>query len=159
MLIPVEISSFAFEPQGSTPLIILKEAGGERTIAIPLDPVEACAIAMHSLKVTSDKPFTIDLVKIAVEILGGTLYRSVISDVEDGAFAASIVIENADALKLVDCRPCDAIALAMRCGAPIFVKDAVFSKLSSDMGFDAEEELRAHIRSIDTVEFGRLVLE
>jgi len=159
MLIPVEVSSFAMEPQKSMPLIILKEAGGGRSIAIPLDPVEACTIAMHSMKVPTDKPFTIDLVKIAIEQMGGELYRSVISDVEDSAFTACIVLKASESLKVVDCRPCDAIALAMRCGAPMFVKEDVFSKLSSDRGLSADEELRAHIRSIDAVEFGKMVLE
>jgi bifunctional DNase/RNase len=159
MLIPVEVSSFAVEPQKSVPLIILKETGGARSVAIPLDPVEACAIAMHSLKVPSDKPFTIDLVKIAIEQLGGELYRSVISDVEDSAFTSYIVIKAAASLKVVNCRPCDAVALAMRCGAQMFVKETVFCKLSSDRGLSEEEELRAQIRAVDAVEFGKMVLE
>jgi len=159
MLIPVEVSSFAMEPQKNEPLIILKEEGGSRTVAVPLDPVEACSIAMHSLKVPADKPFTIDLVKIAVEQLGGELYRAVINDVEDGAFTAYIVLKASESLKVVDCRPCDAVALAMRCGAPMFVRNDVFNKLSSGNGFSADEELRAHIRSVDTLEFGRMVLE
>jgi len=158
MLIRAEVSSFAMEPQKGMPLIILKEAGGGRSVAIPLDPVEACAIAMHSLKVSSDKPFTIDLVKIAIEQLGGELYRSVINDVNDGAFAASIVLKASESLKTVDCRPCDAVALAMRCGAPIFVSEDVFSKQSSGQGLSVEEELRASVRSIDALEFGSVVL-
>lgn len=160
MLVPVEISSFAIEPQKSTPLIILREAGGGRSIAVPVDPAEASAIAMHSLQVQADKPFSIDLVKIAVEQLDAALYRSVISDVSDeGAFSACIVIRASSALKVIDCRPGDAIVLAMKCGAPIFVKDAVFFKLGSGRGLSEEEQLRAHVRSVDTAEFGKFVLE
>jgi bifunctional DNase/RNase len=159
MLIPVEVSSFAIEPDKSIPLIVLKEAGGGRTVAVPVDPIEACAIAMHSLQVQVDKPFTIDLVKIAIEQLGGELYRTVINDFAEGAFSACIIIKTGVSLKVVDCRPCDAVALAMRCGAPIFVREVVFSKMGPERGSSAEEELRTRVRSVDTVEFGRFVLE
>jgi hypothetical protein len=159
MLVPVEIYSFALDQQKGMPLVVLREIGGQRTVAVPIDPSDASAIAMHSLQVTTDKPFPIDLVKIAIEHLGGTLYRAVISDLADGAFVACVIIQSSSSLKVVDCRPCDAVALAMKCGAPIYVKEVVFSKLDSGTGESEEEQLRARVRAIDTIEFGRYVLE
>jgi bifunctional DNase/RNase len=159
MLIPVEITSFAIEPQKCTPLIILKELGGSRSIAVPVDPAEASAIAMHSLQVKSDKPLAVDLVKIVMEQFGAALYRVVISDVSEGAFSACVVIRAPAALKVIDCRPGDAIMLAIKCAAPIFVKEAVFVKLGSSSGLSEEDELKAYVRSVDVTEFGKYVLE
>jgi len=161
MLVPVEISSLAVDTAKGTPLVILKDHD-ERVVAIPLDHSDANAIAMHSLQVRPDKPLAVDLVRIAVEQLGAVVYRAVISDVsEEGVFSACIVIR-ADAgasIKVIDCRPCDAIALAARSNAPIFVRERVFSKQPDDSGMSEDERLRAHIRSIDTVDFGNYVLE
>ena len=158
MLVPVEIASFAVDPQRGQPLVILRELGGGRSIAVPVDHAEAGAIAMYTLQVPVDKPLAIDLVKIMLEQLGGSLYRAVIGDVEENAFSASIIIRSQSSLKVVDCRPSDAITLAMKCGAPLFVSDAVFAKLSSESGLSVEEQLRAHVRSVDTAEFGKYVL-
>jgi hypothetical protein len=128
-------------------------------VAVPIGPLEASAIAMHSLDVQTDKPFTIDLVKIAIEQLGGFLVRIVISDVIEQSFSASIQVTAGSSVKVIECRPCDAIGLALRSGCPIFVRDAVFSKVNSDAELSEEELLRKQIRSIDTAEFGRFVLE
>jgi len=159
MLVQAEIASFAVDPGRSIPLIILKECGGERTVAVPIGPLEATAIAMHSLDVETDKPLTIDLVKIAIEQLGGSVVRIVICDVVEQSFSASIQVAAGSSVKVIECRPCDAIGLALRSGCPIFVRDAVFSKVNSDIELSEEEQLRRHIRSIDTTEFGRFVLE
>jgi len=159
MLVQVEITSFAVDSQRGLPLIILKECGGERSVAVPIGPLEASAIAMHSLDVETDKPLTIDLVGIVIEQLGGFLARVVISDLVEQSFSASIQVTAGSAVKVIDCRPCDAIGLALRSGCPIFVRDAVLSKVNSDTELSEEEQLRKHVRSIDTIEFGRFVLE
>jgi len=161
MLVPVEISSLAVDTAKGTPLVILKDRDG-RTVAVPLDHSDANAIAMHTLQVRPDKPLAVDLVRIVAEQLGAELYRAVIGDVsEDGIFYATIVIraDGGASIKVIDCRPCDAVALAARSGAPIFVRDSVFSKQPDDSGLSEAERLRAHIRSIDTVEFGEYVLD
>jgi len=161
MLVPVEISSLAVDTAKGTPLVILKDRDG-RVIAVPLDHSDANAIAMHTLQVRPDKPLAVDLVRIAVEQLGASVHRVVISDVsEEGVFSACMVIR-ADAgasIKVIDCRPCDAVALAARSGAPIFARERVFSKQPDGSGVSEEERLRAHVRSIDTVDFGKYVLD
>ncbi|MDR0305489.1 MAG: bifunctional nuclease family protein [Chitinispirillales bacterium] len=159
MLIQVEITSFAVDPNRSIPLIILRELAGNRSIAVPIGPLEASAIAMHSLQVQTDKPLTIDLVKITIEQLGASLLRAVISDVQEQQFTAVLQIQAGSSVKVIESRPCDAIGLALRCNCPIFVKDTVFAKVNSDDELSEQENLRKHIKSIDTVEFGRFVLE
>ena len=161
MLVPVEISSLAVDTAKGTPLVILKDHDG-RAIAIPLDHSDANAIAMHTLQVRIDKPLAVDLVRIAVEQLGASVHRVVISDVsEEGLFSACMVIraDGGASIKVIDCRPCDAVALAARSGAPIFARERVFSKQPDGSGVSEEERLRAYVRSIDTVDFGKYVLD
>jgi bifunctional DNase/RNase len=160
MLVPVEISSLAIDTAKGTPLVILKDREG-RVVAIPLDHSDANAIAMQTLLVRPDKPLTVDLVRIVAEQLGASVYRAVISDVsEEGIFSASVVVraDGGASIKVIDCRPCDAVALAARSGTPIFVRESVFSKQPDGSGLSEGERLRAYIRSIDTVDFGKYAL-
>lgn len=160
MLVPVEISALAVDTAKGTPLVILKDRAG-RVIAIPLDHSDANAIAMHTIRGQADKPLAIDLLRIAVEQLGAELYRAIISDMsEDGVFSASIVIraDRGASLKIIDCRPCDAIALAVRGGVSIFAREHVFAKQADGSGMTDGDKLREYVRSIDTVEFGKYAL-
>ncbi|MFP4014867.1 MAG: bifunctional nuclease family protein [Chitinispirillaceae bacterium] len=159
MLVQVEVASFAVDPSRNAPLVLLREVGGIRSVAVPIGPLEASAIAIHSLQVEPEKPLTIDLVKIMMEELGAVLTRVVIYDVIEQAFQARLQIRSGSNVKVIDCRPCDALGLALRFDSPIFVNDAVFEKLQSGNGLSESEQLRKNIRNLDTTEFGRFVLE
>ncbi len=158
MLIQVEIASFAVDPNRNTPLLLLKESGGARSLAIPMGPMEASTIAMESLKVTTEKPVTIDLVRLVMEQLGGELNRILIYDYLESSFLSVAQIGANGTVLSIDCRPCDAIALAMRCNKPIFVKDFVFDKVHGRV-MTEKEIIKKNISSIDTTEFGRYILE
>ena len=158
MLIEVEIASFALDPNRNTPVIILKEVSGERTLPVPIGPLEASAIAIESLNVTPEKPLTIDLVKLIMEHLGGTLQRVIISDIVEQSLQARIQVRSASGISLIDCRPCDAIALALRCRVTIFIDDRVLDLANAGIR-SAKERLRRRIRAIDTIEFGKYFLE
>lgn len=158
MLVQVEISSFAIDPNRNSPVLILKELSGNRSLPVPIGPLEASTIAMESLKVSPEKPLTIDLLKIVIEQLGATLNRAVIYDQIDQTFYAHLQIGSGKSVISIDCRPCDAIALALRCKKPLYVKANVFDKQA---GKDLSERdiIRKSISSIDTTEFGRYILE
>jgi bifunctional DNase/RNase len=158
MLIQVEISSFAIDPLRNTPVLVLKESSGTRSLMLPIGPLEASTIAMESLKVLPEKPLTIDLVRLSIEQLGGSLTRVIISDLVEQSYLSQIQINKETTVLSIDCRPCDAIALALRCKKPIFVKDIVFDKLAGKV-VNEKELLRKNISSIDTTEFGRFILE
>jgi uncharacterized protein len=158
MLVQVEVASFAIDPARNSPVLILKEISGSRSLPVPIGPLEASTIAMESLKVTPEKPLTIDLVRIVMEQLGGTLNRAVIYDQNDQTFFAHIQIRVDTTIVSIDCRPCDAIALALRCKRPLFVKDIVFDKLNGN-AVSEKDLIRKNISSIDTTEFGRYILE
>lgn len=158
MLIQVEVASFAVDPGRNSPLIILKEVNGIRTLPVPIGPLEASAIAIESLKVTPEKPLTIDLARILLEQLGGILSRVVIYDMVEQSLQARLQVAHDNCMIFIDCRPCDAIALAMRCSTPIFVNDAVLEKNIPGKVSD-QDKLRRSISSIDTTEFGKYFLE
>jgi bifunctional DNase/RNase len=160
MLVEVEISSFALDPSRNTPVIILKEVSGKRTLPVPIGPLEASAIAIESLKVTPDKPLTIDLTRIIMEQLGGKLTRVIISDIVENSLHARLqIVKGNGAVAMIDCRPSDALALAMRCKTPLYAMDLLFDKIQNGNSLSEEEKLRKHISSIDTLDFGRYILE
>lgn len=158
MLIQVEIASFALDAQRNTPVIVLKEVNGDRSLPIPVGPLEASAIAIETLDVVPEKPLTIDLVRKLLEHLGGTLKRVVITDFVENSLQARIHVASASGVIIMDCRPSDAIALSLRCGTTIFVDDKVLDRTVSGT-VSVKEKLRRRIRSLDTIEFGKYFLE
>ncbi len=158
MLVQVEIASFAMDTSRNSPVVILKEVSGKRTLPVPVGPLEASAIAIESLNVTPEKPLTIDLVRIILEQLGGKLTRVVIYDIQEQSILSRLQVTDGNSMIFIDCRTSDALALALRCGTSIFVKESVMEKgISGNMS--EKEKLRNNISSIDTIEFGRFFLE
>jgi bifunctional DNase/RNase len=158
MLHAVEVESFGVDPNTGTPLVILKEKGGNRKLAVVIGPMEAGAIAMKSLNVETEKPLTIDLVKIVIERLGAKLDKVVLYDVSENVFLARLHVVMGTAALLIECRPPDALALALRNATPMYVDQLVFDKLTP-AGESEAGKLKQNIRNIDTVEFGRYHLE
>lgn len=158
MLIQVEIASFALDATRNTPVIVLKECNGERSLPIPVGPLEASAIAIETLEVVPEKPLTIDLVKRMIDQFGARLDRVVITDVVENSILARVHIASAKGVILMDCRPSDAIALSLRGGVPIFIDDKVLDRTIPGT-VSVKERLRRRIRSLDTIEFGKYFLE
>jgi bifunctional DNase/RNase len=116
--------------------LILKETGGERRLPIVIGAPEAQAIAAELEGVHPTRPMTHDLLKNIIEQAGGSVSEVCIVDLRDSIFYAQITI---DGLGLqVDARPSDAIALAVRFGAPIFVMESVLDEAA--IVPDVEEE-------------------
>ena len=158
MLIKVEIISFAVDSSQNIPLVILKECNGERTIPILIGSSEASAIAIKSLNINPDRPLTIDLANLIMVELGGTLKRVIIYDLIDHIFLTRLQIMTEKCTHLIDCRPSDAIALALRCESNIFVDETVFEKNDRSNSF-SKNKLKQNIANIDTLDFGRYYLD
>lgn len=159
MLIKVEISTFGVDNQQNMPVIILKECGGERTIPISVGSMEASAIAIKSLDIVSQRPITIDLARLIITDLGGILKKVIINDLKKNVFYAKLYIAVDGKMHIIDCRPSDAIALALRCNCNIFVDDIVFDKTETGHILTKSERLKKSISQLDTMEFGRYYLE
>ncbi|MCX7929387.1 MAG: bifunctional nuclease family protein [Chlorobi bacterium] len=122
--IPVEILGLsASTGSNGAYALILKESGGERRLPIVIGAPEAQAIAAELEGVRPTRPMTHDLLKNIIEQAGGTVSEVCIVDLRESIFYAQIVIEGLELS--VDARPSDAIALAVRFSAPIFVADSV----------------------------------
>lgn len=159
MLIKVEIISFAIEPSQNLPLVILKECGGERTIPLVIGSSEASAIAIKSLNVVPERPLTIDIAMLIMKELGGVLKRVIIYDLADQVFYARLQIAKENSIHMIDCRPSDALALALRCNSTVFVDNNVFEKSKINSQVSEKEKIRKNIANIDTLDFGSYYLE
>ncbi len=112
--------------------LILKESSGTRRLPIVIGANEAQAIAIELEGIKAQRPMTHDLMKNVIEQLGATVTEVCIVDLRDSTFYASIVVEGITIE--IDARPSDAIALAVRFNAPIYV----IEKILDEAGFDPE---------------------
>ena len=111
-------------------VILLKEEGKERTLPIFIGTVEARAIILHVNNIEVPRPLTHDLMKSVLEHLECSVKRVEVCDLKDGTFYARLVIERNGEEIPVDSRPSDAIAVALRFNAPLFVAEEVMVEAS-----------------------------
>jgi uncharacterized protein len=123
-------------------VVILKEVGRDRYLPIWIGPWEASAIAMRLQGLTPERPLTHDLFASVLGDLSVRVDRVLISALADETFHARLVLVQPDARHEVDARPSDAIALAVRVGAPIFAAEDVLDRaaLGPDAAGEAEDE-------------------
>jgi bifunctional DNase/RNase len=141
-LIEMVVESVRVHMLSSRHVVILKEAGRERYLPIWIGQWEASAIAMRLQGLTPERPLTHDLFANALEALEARVARVVISDLADETFHARLFLEREGVVGEVDARPSDALALAVRVGAPIFASPSVLDQaaLGADGGLGEDEE-------------------
>ena len=154
----MKIKGLMIDPVSNMPIIILKNDAGDSVLPIWVGIFEANAIAMQLESVVSPRPMTHDLLKNVIEGLQAKIARVVINDLRDNTFFANIFLDrNGDDL-CIDSRPSDAMALALRAEAPIFVEKAVLEKSASpEAGGDSAEteRLRRWLETVDPDELGK----
>lgn len=147
-MIRVNVKGIAYDLSGN-PIILLTDQQEERVLPIWVGLLEAHAIAVALEQVLLPRPLTHDLLKNACERLGANISRVVISDLRDSTYYAEVHLHLPGQEMVLDARPSDAVALALRASAPVFLND----KLSEHMMeikdlFD--EETRAELeRALD----------
>ena len=109
-------------------VVILKEANADRYLPIWIGPAEADAIAVKLQDVSVPRPLTHDLLRSVISDLGAAVNSIIVSDLSNDTFYAKIILEIDGKSLEVDCRPSDAIALAVRAKAPIFADESVLDK-------------------------------
>ena len=128
-----------------TPVVILKEKAGERYLPIWIGPAEANAISVILEGVSVERPLTSDLLCSVVDTLEASVNYIVINDLKDDTFYASLIL-NANWMQTeVDSRPSDAIAIAVRVGAPIYVEEAVLDKAGIPFDHEVDKHIIMHI--------------
>jgi bifunctional DNase/RNase len=158
MALEMKLKGLMIDPVSEMPIIILSDPEGDQVLPIWVGIFEANAIAMQLEKITPPRPFTHDLLRNAIEELGGTVRQVVVTDLQENTFFARIEVDRGGTSHSIDSRPSDAIALALRTGAPILVEPIVLEKSSTagdDAVSDEAERLRKWLETVDPEELGR----
>jgi bifunctional DNase/RNase len=144
MLHKVSIAGLTMDPASNTPIIILKSEENDQAIPIWIGLLEATSIASALQSIKYERPMTHDLFKNFSDTLKISIARVEVCDLRDNTFFARIYFVSKENNFDIDARPSDAIALALRFDAPIFVEDSVMqkSKISDTEGeaMDTSEE-------------------
>jgi uncharacterized protein len=127
-MIRVDIINVFLTAKGDEFIILLRGPEDKRTLPISIGQLEAQSIATQLYHVDFPRPLTHDLFKTALDQIGYKVNSVVINDLIDSTFYARLVIEKNNDTKVIDSRPSDAIALALRFSAPIFVEDKVMDE-------------------------------
>jgi bifunctional DNase/RNase len=124
-MIEVNIDSVRVSLMSDDRIVLLREVGSDRHLPIFIGQCEAEAIAIRLRNIEVQRPLTHDLLKSVIGAMGGQLVRVVVSELRNDTFHARLVVDQDGVLVEVDSRPSDALALAVRVDAPIFVDERV----------------------------------
>lgn len=145
MMIPVVVDSVRMNTTNGQRVVILKDEKLERYLLIWVGLPESNAIAMELQNEKAPRPLTADLLKSIIDELGARVADIGVTDLTDDVFYARIGILNAQNERLdIDSRPSDAIALAIRYEAPIFVEEAVLERASITLPTEQDERLEVY---------------
>lgn len=158
MQIEMTIKGLMVDPITNMPIVILRDTAGQRVLPIWVGIFEANAIALQIENVATPRPMTHDLLRNVIHDLRASVEKVVVCDLKENTFYALIHLRiNGEGLA-VDARPSDAIALALRVRAPIFVEDTVIDNAKSiDFSPDQadSERLRKWLESLDPDDLGK----
>ena len=141
MEIEVKIRALMMDPNSGTPIIILKDVQSDTMLPIWVGAYEANAIALEIEKISPPRPMTHDLLRNLIMELGVQVERVVVTSLRDNTFFAVIEMRNSDGNRMVlDSRPSDAIALALRADCPIYVDMEVIKASRNSMPAEESEE-------------------
>ncbi len=157
-MIEMIVSGLAIDERTHTPVVLLKEKGGERMLPIWIGPSEASSIAMELTGRRFQRPLTHDLLKTIIEGLAAKVPKIAIVELRDKTYYAKVYLEREAELITVDARPSDCIALALRTQSPIFVaEDLLREDEAPEMARDQSmERLQKALEDMDPEEFGKL---
>ena len=162
MLHKVNIAGMTMDPSSNTPIIILKSEEDEHAIPIWIGLLEATSIASALQNLQFERPMTHDLFKNLTDLLSIEVTRIEVCDIRDNTYFARIFFTSGDREFDMDARPSDAIALALRYDAPIYVDEKVIRKSQSvepeAEAADETEEGRKwadYLKKLDPDDFGK----
>ncbi len=156
MLIAVRVDRVTLDAHTNRFVVILKDDVNNKWLPIVVGNTEAQAIALHLENVSPPRPLTHDLIKNILESVEAKISRVVVSDLRENTYYALISMKLNGHSTDIDARPSDAIALALRMQAPIFVSDEVMAKASVDDKEADEDDIAAAapVNALDRLELG-----
>jgi uncharacterized protein len=158
MQIEMSIKGLMVDPITNMPIVILRDKDGQKVLPIWVGIFEANAIALQIENISTPRPMTHDLLRNVIEDLKASVQKVVVCDLQENTFYALIYLSlNGDTLA-IDARPSDAIALALRTRAPIFVEDTVIDNAKTvDFGTEKADtdRLQKWLESLDPDDLGK----
>lgn len=163
MLIEMKISGLTIDPITNTPIVILKDLTEKKAIPIWIGLFEASAIATELEKIAFSRPMTHDLMNEMLKTLGVEVTKIEVCDLRNNTFFANIFLIKRGESFVIDARPSDAIALALRANAPIYVDEKVIEKSRSiDVGAKIpdleqlkDDKLKDFLENLSPEDFGK----
>lgn len=122
------VGGLVLDPATQAPIVVLKDESGQITLPIWIGIAEATSIASAIKQVAMARPLTHDLFYDLLLELGITVQRVVITELKDSTYFSELVLGQGDKVLILDARPSDAIAMALRATAPIYVSQAVLDQ-------------------------------
>jgi bifunctional DNase/RNase len=154
----VEIKGLMLDPSSNVPIVILRDTDSQLFLPIWIGVSEAHAIASRIEGIDPPRPMTHDLLRSVLEQLGGKVAKVVISDLKENTFFAVIHVQHRGGVVTIDARPSDAIALALRTDAPIFVLQGVLDQAQAvDLATKTtdQEKLKKWLEEMSPEELGK----
>ena len=159
MWVEMKVRGLVLDPVSNSPIVILRDEEEKRSLPIWVGLFEANAIALELEKVSTPRPMTHDLIKNILESLEAKVEKIVVNDLRDNTFFAMIHLRLGEEEITVDARPSDAIALALRVGAPIYVEEDVVRRAKSvevaPKESDDQEKLKEWLENLKPEDFGK----
>jgi bifunctional DNase/RNase len=157
MFIEMSVKGLTLDPLTNMPIVILKDTEDKRVLPIWIGLFEANAIALELEKITTPRPMTHDLMRDVISGLNASVTKIVVNDLKNNTFYAVIHLSLNGNHVVIDSRPSDAIALALRSGAPIYVAAEVVNKARSiDMSKDEDnDQLKEWLENLKPEDFGK----
>jgi bifunctional DNase/RNase len=166
-MVEVTVSRLGLDASSQAFVVVLEEKGGERMLPIWIGRPEAESIAAQLNGIKRERPMTHDLMQQVIVGLGGLLRRVQVTRVVDGTYHAELHLTRGGHSVVVDARPSDAIAVALRLEAPIFVAEALFADDDEEAARESPlaaggeddhlsaDELKRHLAQLRPEDFGK----
>jgi len=160
-MIEAKVNGIALDMTTNSFVVILSTSDSDRLLPIWIGHNEALAIAMGLSEVTSRRPLTHDLLKSVITTLGGKVQKVEVTELKEQTFYAKIYIAVNGSTLVVDARPSDSIALALKTKSPLFVAEDLFQLKRGDKDtpdFSDPETLKERLKRINPEDFGKYSL-
>jgi hypothetical protein len=150
MLIQMKVEGLLFDPRSGMYILLLKELDGPQTLPIWIGKPEADSIALALGRVATPRPLTHDLLKNILSTLDMHVSRVVVTDIIDNTYYAMLFLTDGEQEISIDSRPSDAVAIALRVNAPIFVDEDIIEQRHPD-------ELEEWLKNLKPEDFGNIM--
>ena len=158
MLVEMTIKGLLVDPVTNMPIVVLRDKDDQRVLPIWVGIFEANAIALQIENISTSRPMTHDLLTNVISGLEGGIQKVVVSDLKGSTFYSLIYMLIKEQIVVIDARPSDSIALALRAHAPIFVEETVIENaktLEITADKTQEERLQKWLEGLEIQDLGK----